>query len=279
MSLTASLLVSYVYLRSFLRKRGEFSYRDWVMDSGAWSAHNAGATVDFPAYIATCQSLLATDPTLTEIFSLDVINDWEATARNTETMWRNGIPAIPTYHPQEPWEALLEMARTYPKIALGGVVFWPKARKDEWVAQCFARVWPKKIHGLGMAGENLLLSFPFHSADAANWEIAACKWGRWQHTTKEDRVSIRGTKQPLRLDVQWFLKLELRLQHRWMPLFAQFPHDPYSPPQYVTDTLARPEVQRMMTAGSLPPPYLRLAVASGGSPRTRSAFTPLEEAL
>src|SRR5262245_15573164 len=120
----ASLLVSYYYLDRFLRGKVRFNYnfRDWVMDSGAFSAHNSGKVISLEKYIEVCLKLLAEDKQLTEVFSLDVIYNPEASVENTEKMWQAGVPAIPTFHFGEPWEFLQEMAKQYPKIALGGAV-------------------------------------------------------------------------------------------------------------------------------------------------------------
>jgi len=57
-----ALLVSYVYLEPFLKNRTRYHYRDWVMDSGAFSAHASGRAVDLQAYIDTCKRLMESDP-------------------------------------------------------------------------------------------------------------------------------------------------------------------------------------------------------------------------
>ena len=105
-----ALLVSYVYLKPFLANKHKYVFRDWVMDSGGFSAWKSGTEINLQEYIDTCLHLLETDDKLTEVFALDVIGDWEASLRNTEEMWRQGVPAIPAYHPGEPEAALLEMA-------------------------------------------------------------------------------------------------------------------------------------------------------------------------
>ena len=208
-----ALLVSYVYLKPFLANKHKYVFRDWVMDSGGFSAWKSGTEINLQEYIDTCLRLLETDDKLTEVFALDVIGDWEASARNTEEMWRQGVPAIPAYHPGEPEAALLEMAKTYPKIALGGTVGTHAKEKDRWIGQCFARVWPKKIHGFGVTGEPLLMKYPFHSVDATNWEMMPCAFGNWKAFGK---MSIRGSKQDLRAEVEWYLALERRVRARWV---------------------------------------------------------------
>jgi hypothetical protein len=207
-----ALLVSWWYWKTFSEEREHYSFRDYALDSGAYSAYNSGATLDLAKYIEACRELLASDPQCAEVFALDVIGDWREGLRNTETMWEAGIPAIPTYHIGEPEHVLKHMADTYPKIALGGAVKLNVVRKKEWLAQVFARVWPKPIHGLGMGSETLAMAFPFHSMDATNWEMAPAAYGQWKSMPG---ASIRGGNQPLRMEVEWYLRLEQRVQARW----------------------------------------------------------------
>src|SRR5258708_23663064 len=200
--------------RSSSRCAPKLRFRDWSMDSGAYSAHNSGASIDLDAYIKTCKVLLATDPQLVEVFSLDVIGNWRASMRNTEKMWAAGVPAIPTFHLREPEHVLLGMAKEYPKVALGGGVGY--RRKDERAAQCFARIWPHRIHGLGYGSEKSVLSLPFESVDATNWESGPSMFGNW---ATYGNLSTRGGKVSdglsLRVEVEHYLRLEERARVRW----------------------------------------------------------------
>ena len=205
-----SLLVSFYYLKKFAASKDSYHFRDWVMDSGAFSAHNSGKEIVLQEYIDTCLELMETDPKLVEIFALDVIGDHEASLRNCEEMWRQGVQAIPCYHVGEPEDVLMEMAKSYPKLALGGAVGF--AGKSEWAAQCFARVWPKKIHGFGFGGEKDILTLPWHSVDATNWELGPCAFGSWRSFGK---MSVRGSTQNLRSEIDWYLKLERKAKQRW----------------------------------------------------------------
>ena len=45
-----ALLVSYVYLEPFLKNQHRYCYRDWVLDSGAFSAHNSGTEIKLQDY-------------------------------------------------------------------------------------------------------------------------------------------------------------------------------------------------------------------------------------
>jgi hypothetical protein len=212
--------VSYYYLKPFLKAQANYKYRDWVLDSGAFSAHNSGATINLQEYIDCCKRLKESDPTLTEIFALDVIGDWKASLANCKEMWRQGVEAIPCYHPgrDEPLSVLAGMAKDYPKIAIGGVVGVGKKLKHSLIEQVFARVWPCRIHGFGMTGEDMVMAFPFHSVDASNWEMGPCAFGSWKAFGK---MSVRGTGQNLKAEVDWYLDLERRAGSKWRPLWEK----------------------------------------------------------
>lgn len=206
------LLVSYVYLEQFLKVQGALRYRDWVLDSGAFSAFNSGTVISLDAYIARCKVLMETDQTLTEIFALDVIGDWKGTLANTEKMWAAGVPAIPTFHRGEPDDYLRGIARDYPKIALGGVARLRGSAKLEWAERCFGVVWPKRVHGFGFGGREAVMALPWHSVDATNWEMGPCAFGNWQSFGD---LRIRGSQQDLRAEIEFYMKMEREAQSRW----------------------------------------------------------------
>lgn len=212
-----ALLVSYVYIKEFDRQREDLHFRDWVMDSGAFSAWKSGKTIDLDHFIDVCLERMETDPQLTEIFALDVIGDWRGGLANTEYMWKKGVPAIPTYHPGEPWDVLTGIAKDYPKIGLGATI--GMKGKGDWFGQCFARVWPARIHGLGLMGEDLLMKYPFESVDAANWEMGPLCFGRWK-SFGNAKLNIRGNHN-LRPEVERVLKLEKRVKWRWRKQMAE----------------------------------------------------------
>lgn len=213
-----ALLVSFYYLAPFLRNQKEYHIRDWVMDSGAFSAHNSGADINLNEYIATCKRLLTEDPTLSEVFVLDVIGDWRASLKNCQTMWKKGVEAIPCFHYGEPWEVLTGIARDYPKIAIGGCVGISKKEKHDFAGQCFARVWPKKIHGFGFGSPDSVTLYPFHSIDATTWHTGPSCFGRWNTF---GRMSVRGKAQNLRSEVEFYLTLERDARRRWAEEMAE----------------------------------------------------------
>lgn len=213
-----ALLVSYYYLDPFLANRERYCFRDWVMDSGAFSAHNSGVEIKLDDYITACKELMASDEKLTEIYALDVIGNWKASIKNAEKMWAKGVEAIPTFHYGSPWDVLKGLAKDYPKIAIGGCV--GKRDKDKFAGQCFARAWPCKMHGFGFGSEKSIMMFPFHSVDATNWEMGPCAYGRWRAFGGAS-ISVRGSQQNLRAEVEWYLELEKKARLKWRKEMAQ----------------------------------------------------------
>src|SRR5262249_13386189 len=116
---------------------------------------------------------------------------------------------------------VVELARAFPKIAIGGVVGWNITRKVAWADQVFARVWPAAVHGFGFNSRQLLMRLPFHSVDHSTWEQAPHCWG-WLESLGCD-VSIPGGNKNLTGEVYHYLKMEAAAATKWAPLWAQ--HD------------------------------------------------------
>jgi len=207
------LLVSYVWVDAFIEsmKKDNLKMRDWVMDSGAYSAFNSGKIIYIDQFIEKCQEVMSSDPLLTEIFALDVIGDWRAGLKNCEKMWENDVPAIPCFHFGEPEDVLLHIAENYPKIAIGGMVGIKREKKLAFIKECFARVWPKKIHGFGVGSETGILNVPWHSVDASSWNTGPCKFGNWRLFGK---MSVRGDHD-LTSEIQYYMKLEMKARQKW----------------------------------------------------------------
>lgn len=182
------VLVSYVSLRAFLKECPSGGFRDWALDSGAYSVLNSGATVDLSKYTKDCSALLAGPRPPATVFALDVIGDPEATARNAEAMVKNGVQAIPTFHYGSSWGYLTDLTGRYDRVALSGLVARVKNQRGDlnwsaklrWLEQCFVRVWPKWIHGFGCSDRRLLLKLPFASVDSTSWFFMTSRYGACQ---------------------------------------------------------------------------------------------------
>ncbi len=228
-----SILISYFYIDVFLEQQEKFAYRDWMMDSGAFSAYNSGKSIDIERYIDTCLRLRQTDNSLAEIIALDVIDNststiksytatgtssdakrrsGEASLKNALYMKSKGVEAMPVFHIGEDYNILLEYCKHYDKVGLSCRFGEPKTLSYKFYDQCFARIWPKKTHSFGWIEEKMLMTYPFHSSDSSSWEVGPVGFGNWKTFGK---MSIKGSAQNLTTEVLWYLKLEERLRERW----------------------------------------------------------------
>jgi hypothetical protein len=207
-----ALLVSYVYAAAFIKNQSRYFYRDWMMDSGAYSAYNSGKTINIDHYVAYCHERLAADKTLTEIIALDVIGSGEGSLKNALYMKSKGLEVIPVFHYGEDLGILREYNATFKKVGLSCRFGEPEKASYRFYDRCFATGWPKKYHSFGWTAEPMLMRYPFHSCDSSSWEQSPCAFGSWKAFGK---MSIRGGSQNLRAEVEWYLKLERQLQNFW----------------------------------------------------------------
>ena len=186
-----------------------------MIDSGAFSAWNSGAEITLDAYVDACKHALELPFPPDEIFALDVIGDWQAGLRNTEEMWRRGIEAIPCFHIGEPWEVLKGLARNYPKIALGGVAKSTPQTKLKFAEECFARVWPKRMHGFSYCFKSAVLGLPWDTVDSTSWFLQALRYRRFVGIN--GGAHCRGVKEPTSLvaEIDFYLQLEGLARLRW----------------------------------------------------------------
>jgi hypothetical protein len=139
-------------------------------DSGAFSASTLGTTIRLKDYAAWLEEW---SPVITTAATLDVIGDADATHRNTEALLGAGLRVLPTFHVGTPWPVLERLCKTYPYIALGGMV--PHAKyPDEvlrWLIRCF-RIGAEHravFHGFGQTRFTTIAALPFYSVDSSAW--------------------------------------------------------------------------------------------------------------
>lgn len=216
-----SLLLSYAYKKIWEPLLSQIHYREFVLDSGAFTVHSKGITIGVEEYRDTVYQYRDQNIKMNEVFSLDVIGDWKGTKENTEYLWSQGICAIPAFHYGEPEDVLLGYAKDYPKIALGGAVGLPLKEKKRWVRQCFTRVWPKPIHGFGF-GLWALNEFPFHSIDCSDWEGSAARFGKWGSFGGANLgISGKDLLTNLHSEAQHWLEHEHQAWGKWKRTFRQ----------------------------------------------------------
>jgi hypothetical protein len=219
-----AMLVSHWYRKDFEATRHTFKFRSWILDSGGFSAHAAGKSVDLDDYLLYCHEKMACEPTLKEIICLDVIGDWRGTKRNVEKMWKAGVPAMPVFHVGEPLDVLKGYADDYPKVCLGGMVPLSVSQRRRFAERCFARVWPKAMHGLGVGGLESMIEFPWHSVDNSSW-VGCVRFGHWEAFGNAPLRTRNVGGLSLRAEVEHHMAYERYTWQRWHNEMAQFDHE------------------------------------------------------
>lgn len=208
-----SLLVSNAYLQPFEKNEHRLRRRSWVLDSGAFTAAELKKHFFLSDYVDTVKRLVDQHQDLVEVFALDVIGDWRATVNNARRMERAGVHSIPTAHQGCPIEVVRQLARDYPKIAIGGIV--GQKGVNEWINEVFQAVWPCRIHLFGSIKDSTLRAYPFDSADASSWQQVPLRYGRWSGFGFQYLPGVRGDDANLAVQITAMLRLEEELTSRW----------------------------------------------------------------
>jgi hypothetical protein len=197
-----------------------------MLDSGAFTAFQLGTSIDSGEL--TRETLRGA---WTESVALDVIGDWRGSLANFAAMLACRSPAMPVFHIGDPWDVLEFYASTGRKIGLGGLVGRPLRDVAKFCDGVFSRLWPWPFHAFGQTRSDLLLQFPFASADSTAWMVPA---------TFARSVTIRGggkIKQvhgcsgrvlgpTLAYTIERELELQERLRAHWRPELGQLDRNP-----------------------------------------------------
>lgn len=186
-----------------------------ILDSGAFSAWKSGTRVLYDDYITEVVENIEWD----EIVSLDVIGNAQASFDNAIRMRDAGVKVLPVFHYGSPWEMLQEYKTGFSnRVALGGITSIGTQQKTKWLEQCFARAYPCKFHGFGLASEDLLMALPFASADSAAWSTVHM-FGRSQAAPGLAMPKLgngdRTEHYDLRFEIKHYLELEAKVKDRW----------------------------------------------------------------
>lgn len=219
-----AVLVSFAYLRQWGPIAPYFrNPRALMLDSGAFTMFTSGKTVNHDDLIAE-----ASKPVWTEAIGLDVIGDWKASKANADYEAAQGATKmIPTFHIGDPWDLLKYYCDRFPKVGIGGMVGAPKKLVLRFLDQVFARAWPKRLHAFGRCEDDILIRFPFESADAATWAVAPTAFRNWMFMVRgrfvQKHLSVEGTEM-LTMGVQNHMEVmwerEQRMIEHWRKTLA-----------------------------------------------------------
>lgn len=226
-----SVLVSFYFLSKIAKvSPGRFKKikaLNTMLDSGAYTASTKNKKIDIDALINEIKI-----GGWNECAALDVIGDPVQSAKNAEYMNKAGVNAFPTFHFGEPWEFLIEYAKHYDKIGLGGLVpIKGSVEQDEWLGQVFNRIWPKKTHVFGVMERDCLMRYPFHSCDSTSWQANVLRFGKYSFLSgkrlqklggrPQSKKAMGGLETYLIPEIKSFLLFEKHIQSRWRQDFIK----------------------------------------------------------
>lgn len=157
-----------------LRELG-FDYKCVMLDPGEKTLHEAkrkGKTVkpldldEYAEFVKQHSDLIY------QFLTIDKIGDPETTQANTLYLERVvGRKPIPVYHVQNSLAVLQDyIDQGYEVIAIGGSVFVGRKRRAQLFDDIFKRFGDiANFHALGVGSTELLLQYPWFSADASSW--------------------------------------------------------------------------------------------------------------
>lgn len=158
-------------------------------DSGAYSAWTQGAEVKLKDY---ADWLKRWSHIITTYVNLDVIRDPGATATNQRLLEREGLQPIPVFHTGSDFSVLDKLAKTYPYIALGGMVGSSASACLKWSAECMRRTRDLNtaFHGFGQTRKQVIESLPWYSVDSSSWG-SGHRFGALDVWTGREFVKVR----------------------------------------------------------------------------------------
>ena len=109
-------------------------------------------------------------------------------------------------------EIFQEYLKNFDKVGLSCQFGEPIKASYKFYTDCFKMGWPKKFHSFGWLAEKMLMTYPFHSADASSWTTGPKAYGNWK---EYGRMSARGPKVNLVSQIRYYVNMQKQLQHRW----------------------------------------------------------------
>lgn len=172
------LLISYEYLRK--KSDDEIAYIvnnpniELLLDSGAFSALNAGSEIKLDEYMKFLQQW---KHKLFGYFALDKLGDPIQTETNLKIMLSEGLKPLPIHVRGDTGERMDELFGVSEWIGLGGFRRPHRGPAPKnYVMQKMLWAKGRKVHWLGYTNRTMIQTFTPYSCDCSNWASAAM-WG------------------------------------------------------------------------------------------------------
>lgn len=149
-------------------------FKDFMLDSGAFTFMNSGGTEHWESYIERYADFI-TQNKIEKFFELDIdsIVGYDKVKEYRYRLERlTGRASIPVWHISRGWGEFVRMCEEYSYVAIGGIVtreilprqykYFPKFIKE-------AHKHKAQIHGLGFTNMEFLGRYHFDSVDSTAW--------------------------------------------------------------------------------------------------------------
>ena len=177
------ILISYHYLRQlpdsemtyFAQGGAKEDGFEVMLDSGAFSAKNMGATIEIDEYMEFVANYGANFEG--GYVALDVLGEPDKTQNNLETMWSAGLDPMPVHVWGDTARRMDELFERSTKICLGG--FRRPGRgpaPKEYIVSKMRMAKGRPVHWLGYTNFDMVATLTPHSCDCVSWKSAKI-WG------------------------------------------------------------------------------------------------------
>lgn len=169
------------------------------LDSGAFSAHTLGVSIDLPTYcdyIKRNMDILRIEDGAVMASVLDGIGDPLKTYRNQLAMEKLGAKPLPCFHYGEDSRYLDWYVKNYDYITIGGMVGKSSAALIKWLD----RIWEEhlidgsgraklKVHAFGITAIPIMERYPWHCMTEENHQVLTRKgWSSLKELTIGDEI-------------------------------------------------------------------------------------------
>lgn len=161
--------------------------QSFVFDNGAFSIWKKGGQLDVSGYVKWCEEWHR-HPGFDWALIPDVIEGSEA---DNDALLNDGpahVRGVPVWHMHESLDRLVQLAHTWPIVALGSSGQWPTPGAATWWERMTAAMLvicdengqpPCRLHGLRMLNPKVFSLLPLASADSTNAAVNGGSKGRF----------------------------------------------------------------------------------------------------
>lgn len=167
------VLESYYYASLKTLKYLPF-YKDFLLDSGAFTFFSSGKVVDWEKYVEEYAKFIV-DNNIKKFFELDIdvlVGYPYVKSLRKKLEYLTGQKCIPVWHKSRGLDDFIELCNEYSYVAVGGIVS-KEITQDEYELFSYlineAHKRGVKVHGLGFTNLEGMKKYHFDSVDSTSW--------------------------------------------------------------------------------------------------------------